>query len=187
MNDIQRQRILTLSAPGTPNAPGLRALEQLLACDSVPAWMERELQLLLQPLDPARVSDDLECVLRVGDHSGFAAEWVPALATRDGHHSHFELVRILSDTKDSRVVPTLVGLVLWTPPYLAWDDHRALARAALHGLERTPKDAATAALVRMQAVTDPALSALAQRLLERRHSAGRLYVDPTGGDSCARN
>lgn len=87
-----------------------------------------------------RDADDLELSLIVGSVFGFTLDYLPLLveaAHADWHYRHEDVAQALGAVGTEAALPALAVLVSARPSYAdEIDDSVALARHALHGIER---------------------------------------------------
>jgi hypothetical protein len=118
-----------------------------------------------------RSSDDVEYALVVCFRFGITLDHLPlldALSRVDWHFRHEDVAQALKDVGTEAAIPPLIMLLSARPPYLdELDEAVALARHALHGLERI--GGSQARQVIEASVSDPRerVSANAQRMLRR--------------------
>lgn len=84
-------------------------------------------------------AESLQCALLVGFSCGFPPSSVGMLCellSADWHHSHEDLVEALCGFDGDSVAQSLFQATRWIPPYLAFDDSRALATKAIWAISR---------------------------------------------------
>lgn len=118
-----------------------------------------------------RDGDDLEYALIVGFVFGLTPDYLPLLseaATARWHYRHEDVARALGTIGTEDALPALAALAVARLDYAdEIDDSVALARHALHGIERVGGHLARALIA--GALTDEreAVSANARRMLDR--------------------
>lgn len=84
-------------------------------------------------------AESLQCALLVGFAFGFPPSSIDTLCELLGaewHWSHEDLVEALHDFDGEKVARSLFQATRWIPPYLAFDDSRALATKAIWAISR---------------------------------------------------
>jgi hypothetical protein len=142
----QRQSIMSVVVvPGRDRAgsPG-EVLRQFGTDDGQMLGLE-----LLRDAAGRRDAVDLELALIVCFMFGFTVghlELLIQLAVADWHQSHENVVSGLSRLRSPEAIGALVHAARWVPPYLDFDDSRALARNAIWALGAIPGPGAQQAL-----------------------------------------
>ncbi|MBF5000912.1 hypothetical protein IRT45_27615 [Nocardia sp. BSTN01] len=119
-------------------------------------------------------ADELELSLIVCSVFGFDDRSLPILCELESeawHHSHEDIVQVISAGKDPRFTETLYHATQWVPDYLAFDEHRALAVKAIWGLGPTPGRAAQKAIDRLSLSDEEVIREAATQQLDRRRSS----------------
>lgn len=132
----------------------------------------RELgELLLVEAEDRRSSEDVELALIVADIFGMDGSVLPVLkrlARASWHSRHEDICRDLTEAggRDD-VVDELEFLATAGPEFVNYPGDSALARHAVHGLEKVATPRARAALQRLRAHPEPEVRSLVERV-ERR-------------------
>ena len=119
----------------------------------------------------SRRTVDAECALRVGFIFGFNEhdyEPLVHLFHEDWHHSHENIVLVLSDMAKPESVGVLVKATTWIPKYLDYDDNRALAVKAIWALGRIASPDATEALKGLLDSDEPLMREAAEKQIAKR-------------------
>jgi hypothetical protein len=106
---------------------------------------------LLRDATERKDGDGVELALIVCFAFGFTSDhlkFLVELAFADWHVKHEDVVTALSQLRDPDTVNALHHATQWVPPYLAFDENRALARKAIRALGGIPGDRARHALLR---------------------------------------
>ncbi len=115
--------------------------------------------------------DDLEYALIVGFTFGLTADYLPLLsqaAHADWHYRHEDVAQCLSILGTVEALPALAALASARPSYAVnVDDAVALARHALHGIERVGGGQARALLTTALEDEREPVRANARRMLDR--------------------
>jgi hypothetical protein len=114
---------------------------------------------------------DVECGITVGFHFGFTADHLNILwrlSEADWHQMHEDVVTALGELHDNRAVEALYRAALITPPYLEFDDSRALAVKAIWALGRLGDSGADEKLRLLSQLNEPIVSEEALKQLRRR-------------------
>jgi hypothetical protein len=122
-----------------------------------------------------RSAKDLVCAMIIGHSFGFSSgheEILCRLAFEDWHWSHESIVGALElgEFKDERCIDALYHLTQFVPPYLEFDDARALAIKAIWALGRIPGHSSQAKLEALAQSSSPRLKQVAEEQLNRRGS-----------------
>lgn len=114
---------------------------------------------------------DLEMALVVCSTFGFTTghlEVLIQLAAADWHHSHENVVTALSRLRSPQAIDALSHAAWWVPPYLDFDESRALARKAIWALGAIPGPEARQALTWLMDAENSVVREGAEAQLARR-------------------
>jgi len=119
---------------------------------------------------------DVACALTIGFTFGFSKDHEATLcrlAYEDWHSSHENVVSALEygGYEDEACIEALYQLAKIVPPYLEFDEARALAVKAIWALSRIPGRLAQAKLEELAKSSSPKIRPLAEEKLNRRSSS----------------
>lgn len=167
MTDAERTLVFELVSPGIPKGLFLERFRG--ATDG----KKLALNLLEEALQ-SRVPDDVECALVVGFTFGFSADHLNALVRlldENWHFRHEDVVTALGTLRDERAVRALIRAANYLPPYLEYDESRALAIKAIWAIGQIPGRESLAALRELEESSDEIIRGAVAKQLERRSAS----------------
>lgn len=130
-------------------------------------------ETLLSEALHSKCAEDVEYALMVGYTFGFSKAHLQLLLHLLGepwHFKHEDIVTALGRIKSSEAVEGLYAATQWIPPYLDFDESRALAVKAIWALGSIAGNEAHQCLEKLASDPDAILSSAAKEQLERRRT-----------------